>query len=304
MQPTQQGRIPNRGGVDIDASQLSAGKNPMKNKYHNYKSIEDFLISHPLNIDAELNDGWGAYFPVKGIELEATILFADIASFSKRTKELSPIETLIFVNNFFAWMSAEGLQESCGLIDKYIGDEMMIVFSNEFGSENHFEDALRCARGMIDRDSLVYAPHIGIASGNVAVGYTGTTLHYNASVFGWPVTMAARCASVKSERMGGGSIIFPESNWSNQDIDKLFPKRVYKSYDGTATEQPQYWAVLPPRTVPMKNMEDTSIIELKCGLMHATEYTATQRAKDNFEGLMKNGFYRKFITKNKSSELD
>jgi class 3 adenylate cyclase len=133
----------------------------MKNEYHNYKSIEDFLISHPLNIDAELDDGWGAFFPVKGIELDATILFADITSFSSRTKTLSPVETLLFVNNFFAWMSAEGLHKSYGLIDKYIGDEMMIVFANEFGSENHFEDALRCARGMIERDVLNYCPHIG-----------------------------------------------------------------------------------------------------------------------------------------------
>jgi len=266
----------------------------MKNKYHNYKSIEDFLISRPLNIDADLDDGWGASFPVKGIELEATILFADIASFSRRTKELSPIETLIFVNNYFAWMSAEGLHKSCGLIDKYIGDEMMIVFSNEFGSENHFEDALRCARGMIERDVLGYGPHIGVASGNVVVGYTGTTLRYNASVFGLPVTMAARCASVKSEQMLGGTIVFPESNWSNQDIDDLFPKRIYKFPDGRTQERDQCWSVVPPRTVPMKNMEDTSIIELKCGLVHFTQYSTEQRAKDNFMALVEEGFYRKF----------
>ena len=265
----------------------------MKNKYHNYKSIEDFLISHPLNVDAELNDGWGAYFPVKGIELEASILFADITSFSSRTKELSPVETLIFVNNFFAWVSAEGLHESCGLIDKYIGDEMMIVFANEFGSENHFEDALRCARGMIERDVLDYCPHIGVASGEVVVGYTGTTLRYNASVFGLPVAMAARCASVKSEKIGGGAIIFPESNWSNQDIDVLFPKRTYEMTDGTTQEQPQCWSVSPPRTVSMKNMGDTSIIELHCGLMHLTQYTTEQRARDNFKSLAERGFYRK-----------
>ena len=52
----------------------------------------------------ELDDGWGASFPVRGREIDATVLFADITAFSARTADLTPTETLIFVNNFFAWM--------------------------------------------------------------------------------------------------------------------------------------------------------------------------------------------------------
>ena len=40
------------------------------------RSLEDFLIGTPLNANAQLNDGWSAYYPVKGCELEATILSA------------------------------------------------------------------------------------------------------------------------------------------------------------------------------------------------------------------------------------
>jgi class 3 adenylate cyclase len=43
---------------------------------------------------------------MKGAELEATILFADITNFSARTLDLTPMETLSFVNNFFAWIAA------------------------------------------------------------------------------------------------------------------------------------------------------------------------------------------------------
>lgn len=268
---------------------------------YKYKSIEDFLITHPLNIDAELNDGWGAYFPVKGIELEATILFADISSFSSRTKEMSPIETLIFVNNYFAWMSAEGLKNSHGLVDKYIGDEMMIVYANEFGSENHFEEALRSAKVMIDRDVLNYGPHIGIASGKVVVGFTGTPYKYNCSVFGLPVAMAARCASVKPDEnnkraFSGGRIVFPAENWTGKDIDELFPPRVRNYPDGTTTTENQSWKVLQARTVPMKNLGDVSIRELQCGSFHLTQYTAVQRAKDNYQSLVERGFHRIFVS--------
>lgn len=38
--------------------------------------------------------------PIKGREIEATVLFADITSFSSRTADLDPAETLAFVNHF------------------------------------------------------------------------------------------------------------------------------------------------------------------------------------------------------------
>ncbi len=72
---------------------------------HRFNSLEDYLQSHPLDVDGLLDDGFGATFPVKGRIIDAAILFADLASFSTRSKELSPIETLILANNFFAWIS-------------------------------------------------------------------------------------------------------------------------------------------------------------------------------------------------------
>ena len=151
---------------------------------YRYNSLEDFLATKPLSVDAECDDGWGASFPVKGREIDATILFSDISGFSKRTLDLSPTETLIFVNNFFAWISAEALRGRPAIVDKYIGDEIMVVFSKEFGSEDPFVDAVTTARRMCENDALAFEPHIGIASGQVTVGYVGTPLRYNCSVFG------------------------------------------------------------------------------------------------------------------------
>ena len=71
-----------------------------------FHSLEDFLIANNLSVDGQLDDGWGATFPVKGREIDATVLFADISSFSARSLNLSAVETLAFVNNFFAWITA------------------------------------------------------------------------------------------------------------------------------------------------------------------------------------------------------
>ena len=199
---------------------------------YNYHSLEDFLISNPLTIDGQLDDGWGAAFPVKGREIEATILFSDISAFTKKTQGLSSTETLIFVNHFFSWITAEALKGRPGIVDKYIGDEMMVVFSEEFGSENSIIDALQTARWMAENDSWSFGPHIGIAHGTVTVGYVGTPIKYDCSVFGQPVAMAARCAGIKPSEGSTSSIMIPRELWGSLDFDQVFPPMIYRMPDG------------------------------------------------------------------------
>ena len=228
---------------------------------YGYHSLEDFLVSKHLTIDAVLNDGAGALMPVKGRELDATVLFADMTSFSSRTLDMSPAETLIFVQWFFAWIGAEALKGGKGIIDKYIGDEVMIVFSKEFGSEDPFLDAVQTARWMADHDPWSFCPHVGIASGQVIAGYVGTPLKYNCSVFGAPVALAARCAGVNPpEDVACSSYMtFPAAEWSNRDFDDVFPPRKLRNPDGSTVEMPHTWEMLEPRDVDLKNMPSTPI---------------------------------------------
>ena len=82
---------------------------PEEVRYPNH-SLEDFLVAKMLTVDAEVDDGWNARYPVKGREIEASILFADITGFLARTVDLDPTETLTFVSHFFTWISAEALR--------------------------------------------------------------------------------------------------------------------------------------------------------------------------------------------------
>lgn len=237
-----------------------------------YHSLEDYLISQPLTIDGQADDGWGAPFPVKGREIDATVLFADITRFSSRTVDLTPAETLYFVNNFFAWISAEALEGRPGIVDKYIGDELMIVFSEEFGSEDPFLDAVQAARGMAQNDFWSFLPHVGLASGPVIVGYVGTPIKYNCSVFGAPVAMAARCASVPPNLDGGpfsSSIVFPADEWADRDLDEVFPAGSWRDPDGTLVDKLQSWELLPPREIEIKNLGAISVQEIVNRALHA-----------------------------------
>lgn len=202
------------------------------------------------------------------------------------------METLVFVNNFFTWITAEGLRGRPGIVDKYIGDEIMVVFSTEFGSEDPVVDAVLTARAMIDGDVLGFCPHIGIAQGPVCVGYVGTPLRYSASAFGRPVALAARCCGIRSEGHFN-SIAMPASTWGDRKIDDHFKGRRYELPDGSIEEQPHYWSIEGPRTVRLKNMPDLEIIEFVSDLTHMPSLSADQRAKKAVEGLTKEGSYQR-----------
>ncbi len=245
------------------------------------------------HIDGVLDDGWGEGFPVKGREIDAVILFADISGFSTRTLDLTPAETLIFVQNFFAWISAEALKGRHGIVDKYIGDEVMVVFSKEFGSEDPFLDAVQAAAAMSRHDVHCYQPHMGIAAGDVIVGYAGTPMRYNVSVFGAPVALAARCASVRppdpnSDEQHGvvsSTIVFPESDWSGRNLDEVL-------IPGTGI-QPDWrpFELQESRDVLMKGLGDVAVREIYNTGMHLSTQGAEGRAKASLEFLKSEGRY-------------
>lgn len=248
---------------------------------YRYNTVETFLASHPLTVDVTMDDGWGASFPIKGIELHGTVLFADISGFSRRTLDFSPVETLAFVNNFFAWISAEALKDRPCIIDKYMGDEVMVIFAKEFGSDDPFAEAVDCARWMSERDALAYYPHVGIASGEMVVGYVGTPLKYDASVFGSAVALAARCASIKApQKFMSSYITFPAAEWGERQLDDVLPRRRYKGPEGQMIEQPQAWTLKEPREVEMKNVGTVEVRQLINGIAHLPQMSAEERARE------------------------
>lgn len=242
------------------------------------------------DVDGLLDDGGGEKFPVKGREIEATVLFADISGFSTRTLGMSPAETLIYVQNFFGWITAEALSGRPGIVDKYIGDEVMVVFSTEFGSEDPFVDAVQAAAAMSRHDVLAYRPHMGIASGPVIVGYAGTAFRYNVSVFGAPVALAARCAGIKPadpDAVVSSSIVMPSAEWtSSHDLATVLPPV------GNEVDFPRF-ELQPAREVKLKGLGRTEVREIhNTGMWSMSPgASAEDRAKHGLAVLRDNGRY-------------
>ena len=256
-----------------------------------YHSLEDFLASTMSHMDGVLDDGFGFEFPAKGREIDAVVLFADISGFSTRTLEMSPAETLIYVQNFFAWVTQEALHGRPGIVDKYIGDEVMVVYSEEFGSKDPFVDAVQAAAAMSRRDVHAYRPHMGIASGPVIVGYAGTPMRYTVSVFGAPVALAARCAGVRqpddSEQVISSTIAFPAADWADRELDVVLPP------GAAGSPQPEWrtFELQEPRQVPMKGLDMVEVREIYNTGMWMPTQGAEERAKESLEYLAKRGRY-------------
>jgi hypothetical protein len=259
-----------------------------------FHSLEDFLASKPGHVDGTVGDGCGSEFPVKGREIEATILFADISGFSTRTANMTPIETLIFVQTFFAWITKEALADRPGIVDKYIGDEVMVIFAKEFGSQDPFLDAVQAAGAMSKHDIHVFCPHIGIASGQVIVGYAGTPLRYNVSVFGAPVALAARCAALRPDEnadFASSTIVFPEVEWGSRGIDEVLPPTVATLPDGSTHTNPQSFHLQDARDFDAKGVGIVKVREIYNSTIHVSEWTVEGSARYSARLLYDNNRY-------------
>jgi hypothetical protein len=199
------------------------------------------------------------------------------------------------VNDFFTWMTVP-VTSHLGIIDKYIGDEIMVVFSKEFGSVDAFADSLRAARWMIENDGRAYCPHIGIASGIVTVGYVGTSSNYSCSVFGAPVTLAARCAADDTFRDAMATrIVFPASEWTYASLEDVFPRANGEPEDDEEDDgEAPGWSLHEARKANPKNIE---ALELRCiewtlCRLPTTNASPEQSAKRVVQQLQSKGAYR------------
>jgi adenylate cyclase len=145
---------------------------------------------------------------------EVTVLFADIRSFTAISERMVPEELVSMLNEFFTGM-VDVIFKYDGILDKFIGDQIMAVFGILPAESGHpHRDALRSAlemqaftqRMMKLRKHLgkeVFEIGIGINSGSAVVGNIGSRNRMDYTVIGDSVNVAERLQRVAE----GGRII-------------------------------------------------------------------------------------------------
>jgi len=139
--------------------------------------------------------------------IDACIMFSDIRGFTKLSSTISP-EAVIEILNKWLGFQAEIIQSYDGIIDKFVGDEIMTIFQGE----NAITRAIECANEIQDRSSEFIKQYsenislgIGINYGSMVMGNIGISNRMNYTVIGSVVNLAARlCSAAK-----GGEILIP-----------------------------------------------------------------------------------------------
>ena len=155
-----------------------------------------------------------------GQEQEATILFSDIRGFTSLSENMTPNEVVETLNDYFNQM-IEIIFKYNGILDKIIGDELMVIYgvpkSNIQDSENAVLTAIEMQEKLIafnqDRCINLKKPikvGIGVNSGSVISGNIGSTDQMDFTVIGDSVNLASRlCSSAEA-----GQIIISDAVWN------------------------------------------------------------------------------------------
>ena len=141
--------------------------------------------------------------PVLGGETrELTVLFSDLADFSKYAEKKRPDEIVSVLNHYLNTM-ADIIEANRGIVDKYVGDAVMAVFgAPRHDPENAIhavEAAIAAQDGMRHLNERLGLPEherlrhrIGINSGSMLVGNIGSDKRLSYTVLGDAVNLAAR----------------------------------------------------------------------------------------------------------------
>ena len=141
-------------------------------------------------------------FNLGGKRMDATILFADIHSFTTYAEKNDAEEVMETLNDYFAAMF-EPISSHGGIVNQILGDGLMALFGTINKNGDHREQAVLTAIDMMKalrnlnqkrtgEGRVEIKIGIGIASGKVMVGYVGTQHRATYTCVGDTVNLAAR----------------------------------------------------------------------------------------------------------------
>ena len=145
-----------------------------------------------------------------------TVLFADIRSFTAISEHMPPEEVVAMLNEYFTLMT-EIIFKYNGMLDKFVGDQIMAVFGHISDEKSGARSAVRTAlemqkatvalmRRRAQKGLPVFQVGIGINTGSAILASVGSTNRQDYTVIGDTVNIAARF----EQYAGGREIVIGE----------------------------------------------------------------------------------------------
>jgi class 3 adenylate cyclase len=148
-------------------------------------------------------------FALGGRRLTGTVMFCDIRGFTSMAEQQPPEETIELLNTYYTLMF-DAITGAGGVVNQIVGDGLMAIFGAPLPLADPCGSAVRAAREMIELIELLNVERgamgklplrigIGIATGEMIAGYTGTQSRATYTCIGDAVNVAARLEAYTKE---------------------------------------------------------------------------------------------------------
>ncbi len=148
-----------------------------------------------------------------------TVMFADIRSFTAISEQMEPENVVAMLNEYFSIM-VEIVFKNNGMLDKFVGDQLMAVFGHMSGEAQGVKDGLQAALEMQEatdqlmnkrakKQQPIFQVGIGINTGSAIIGNVGSDNRMDYTVIGDTVNAGARFEKLAQ----GGEIILGEQTF-------------------------------------------------------------------------------------------
>jgi class 3 adenylate cyclase len=154
-----------------------------------------------------------------GKSVDASVMFSDIRGSTRIAEILSPEETIELLNSYYTLMF-DAIGGQGGIVNQILGDGLMAIFGAPLPRADHRERAVQAALDMLDlvagfnreqaaRGGVEIRIGIGIASGPLVAGFTGTERRVTYTCVGDTVNLAAHLEA--HTKVAGQPILIDEN---------------------------------------------------------------------------------------------
>jgi len=220
---------------DDELGQLMSAFNDMADGMLEKSQVMDALSRYvspgvAKEILANLND-----IELSGKRIDGSVIFADIVGFTQIAEEIRPEEIVSILNKYFTLIT-RACELNHGMVDKYLGDGIMLVFGAPQPDENHRFNAISCAllmQRLVDHENMLREKQglfpvkfrIGINSGVMLAGNMGSRERMEYTVVGDTVNLASRLCSISNS----GQIVVSRDMYLHPEVEERVIAGEYQS---------------------------------------------------------------------------
>ena len=215
------------------------------------------------------------------IEVDMSILFSDIRSFTTISEKMTAEETFKFINSYLHAMGPCVTKQN-GFIDKYIGDAIMALFRTPEnaldGAIDMLDELYLYNKKRVEKDYEKISIGIGIHTGRLILGIVGSELRIQGTVISDAVNLASRIEGLT--KMYGASLLMSEESFNIIEKKEKYYTRVIDRVKVKGKDK-------PVDVIEILNGNSERIINLKLSTNHLMKEGITLFRERDFKNAIK-----------------